>query len=435
MELQAIREKLQSLQAQPPAAETLSLPWSMSNESMVHEQALSAHADSSQERFSSVNLTPQDNQAAHRASPSRTPQYASENQSAQALAIETLKQRSRGGEAANARIDSLIAQELYRLEVQANIINEQSEKQAENILALKRSAQQASIGLRRQGIQNHPQLAIITEFLERYRSAAVPHLERDEQGYFALSYNTVNFQQAQQDAMDTADALRNRGQHLPTATSTSSTESIRTGQTSAPQDEALQDILFSQKIPAAYPNHHSAVTRSPISAGPANLSSVPQPTRTRKNRLEKSLGNTIDKVLSLFGQNKARKRKPTGIPIELMDNSAGHQHLEEGFIKPGTAAFTTDDNPSLSSSDSDEYTRSFSWLDGMIWFSGAAIARILMQTVALNYPIAQTLFVILLAGSICFALYKVVIAKSDDYSLIYRLCIVMAGLLLASLFK
>lgn len=123
--------------------------------------------------------------------------------------IETIKQRSLG-HAQAAHIDGLVSQELYRLEVQANNINVRSQQQAADIMALKRSAQQASVGLRRQGIHNHPQLAAITQFLDQYPSAVVPHIARDNSGYFALSYDTIDFQQAQQDAIDTARVLRNR---------------------------------------------------------------------------------------------------------------------------------------------------------------------------------------------------------------------------------
>ena len=76
----------------------------------------------------------------------------------------------------------------------------------------------------------------------------------------------------------------------------------------------------------------------------------------------------------------------------------------------------------------------FSWLDGTIWFSSAAIARIMIQAIAASYPIVQTLSLMGLVGVIVFALYKVIISKSTDYSLVYRLCIGMMGLFLAGLF-
>lgn len=383
MELQAIREKLQSLQAEPPAAETLYLPWS---EQTAHSRG----------QIEDVNR--------------------------QEIAIEALKQRSRSGDAMQARFDQLIAQELYRLEVQANVINEQSQKQAETILALKRSAQQASIGLRRQGIQDHPQLSIITHFLERCASAAVPQITRDNQGYFTLSYSTIDFQRAERDAVDTAHALRNRQQSV-------SEQGSAFG---------LQDQLFSEPIPSASP--------SPLS-------------RKRRSRLQKSFGNTIDKALYLFRQNQARKKRYAGSGGKSSLSHRSDIELAQGEIAQGWKASPLTAPSEVSGVEAEQLateglahdsskldareegfldlpgiTGQFSWLDGTIWFSGAAIARIVVQMIALTYPIVQTLFVVAIATTITFALYQVVINRSDDYSLIYRLCIVMMGLMLAGLF-
>ena len=196
MELQAIREKLQLLQAEPPAAETLVLPWSEAGGTASVPQPFRS-------------AVPAANQ-----SPQQKLDHQNPNKSPQEIAIEALKQRSRGGDqAANARIDNLVAQELYRLEVQANYINERSQQQAADIMALKRSAQQASVGLRRQGIHTHPQLTAITQFLESYESAAVPRMEKDDQGHFNLTYDTVDFSiEPSKMRSITAHTLRNRWQ-------------------------------------------------------------------------------------------------------------------------------------------------------------------------------------------------------------------------------
>jgi len=420
MELQAIREKLQSLQAESPAAEALTLPWSAVSEPDVSVHSAAYHnnphpvlSDKSTYEGAYSDGSRLDSHDAH---------AEVENQSPQAIAIETLKQRSRGGEGANARIDNLVAQELYRLEVQANIINEQSQRQAEDILALKRAAQQASVGLRRQGIQNHPQLAIITQFLERYSSASVPHITRDEQGHFMLSYNTLDFQRAQKDALETAHDLRSRAWR---------TDISKIGQ--------LQDELFSQPLPTGSrnPTKRQAEPYIPQDAY-SETDGATKPHRTRKNRLQKSLSNTIDKALYLFGQNRERKRKVTPLSAEItegLEMSVGIETLEEGYID-SDSAMNPDSNEAGSDDTSNrEISAQFSLLDGTIWFSGAAIARIIIQTIALTYPVVQTLFVTALAALISLALYKVLIARSNNYSLIYRLCIAMAGLLMASLFR
>ena len=394
----------------------MALPWTAIAAQDVSTHAASYHTQPYSDRQPANKNRPEPADQQYQTTDSRQ----AEDKSPQAIAIETLKQRSRGGSSENihpdsAHTDHLIAQELYRLEVQANIINEQSQRQADAILSLKRSAQQAAIGLARQGVQDHPQIAIISQFLAQYPSAAVPHIERNSQGHFALSYQSVDFQSAQKEAMRTAHNLRNRP-----------------WQANKPNLRDLQEELFSQPVPGGSATHkdsfewHEQDDKRLESNQIADSASA---TRPAKNRLQKSLGNSIDKVLYLFGQNKHRKRKVTELSAELTEGlELGHTYsdVEEGFIR-GEGTHTDDPIQPISPP--------FSWLDGTIWFSGAAIARIVVQTIALSYPIVQTLFVILLAGSITFALYRVVIARSSDYGIIYKLCIVMAGLLLASLFS
>ena len=116
---------------------------------------------------------------------------------------------------------------------------------------------------------------------------------------------------------------------------------------------------------------------------------------------------------------------PEGFDSDLEGLQAGE--WEEGMMN--SANFTA------SSDEEGDYSgHQFSWLDGMIWFSGAAIARIVVRDIAISHPIAQTAFLVALVGVIVFALYRVVISKSNDYSLVYRLCIGMAGLFVAGPF-
>lgn len=441
MELQAIREKLQSLQAQPPAAETLSLPWALSD-----EQMLSGHAAHYVAHDSTGNSHPVEQSSEHctayapATQQSHTERDNSDNKSPQEIAIESLKQRSRGGESANAHVDNLVAQELYRLEVQANIINEQSQRQAENILALKRSAQQASIGLRRQGIQTHPQLTVITQFLEHYPSVAIPHIERDNQGRFTLSYDTIDFQQAEHDAIATAHALRNR-QKPPATTATTSPVH------KAVLSENLPETLFSHPLPASLnranqkSDANSAYRSSSrtLELNSENSGNQTTSARPKKNRLQKSLGNTIDKLLYFLGSNKARKKKAIPLTRDVTEGidftAAQTTDVAEGFVNHELLTANSDADDRAINTNEHDNSSQFSWLDGTIWFSGAAIARLVIQSIAIHYPIAQTLFVLALASVITFALYKVVIARSNNYGLIYRLCIAMTGLLLTSLFN
>ena len=308
-----------------------------------------------------------------------------DTQSSQAIAIETLRRRSRGhDQAANARIDGLVSQELYRLEAQANNINARSQQQAADIMALKRSAQQASVGLRRQGIHDHPQLAAITQFLEQYTSAVVPHIERDDSGYFALSYDTIDFQQAQQDAIDMARVLRNR-QRSPHAQPFS--------QPVSPASEPSLKREISEKQTGF---SHSLVVSS--------------------HQIKKALSSTMSEINQRFQTPKHRRRqRKTAGGFALNAETLADESWKEGAMVSSR-------------------TPEFTWLDGTIWLSGAAIARIALQSVVAGHPIIATALMVGLAAAILFALYRVVVVETSNYTLIYRLCIGLIGLFLAGMF-
>ena len=184
MELQAIREKLLLLQAEPATAEVMSMPRGSSQQRPRTSLQSSRH--SSQRQAPAPTII--ENRPAH--------------------AAETLRQRSNVQTSTHA--NELITQEIERLQIHAQNINERSQQQAAEILAMRRSAQQAAVALRRQGLQDHPQLSIIEQFLEAYPSVAVPHLERDSSGQFCLRHSSVNLHHAEQEARSTAQALRNR---------------------------------------------------------------------------------------------------------------------------------------------------------------------------------------------------------------------------------
>ena len=403
MELQAIREKLQLLQAEPPAAETLALPWSESGRAVSTSGSVKqpfrpvppAEGQRPEQDLGSQNSGGQNSGGQN------------SGKSPQEMAIEALKQRSRGSDqAANARIDNLVSQELYRLEVQASHINERSQQQAADIMALKRSAQQASVGLRRQGIHNHPQLAAITQFLESYESAVVPHIERDAQGHFSLTYDTVDFRQAEQDAVNTAHTLRNR----------------RRAASPVPSQMPFSEPVATEHL-AAHPKSSPSSTYQVAEDWMKAAVSSPVDTLTQL------FGLASDQILGQTGSRRRRRRKrqtafvPEGFDSELEGLQPGD--WEEGMM----------DDLSADPAEEDDYSGTqFSWLDGAIWFSGAAIARIVVRDIAISYPIAQTVFLVALVGIITFALYQVVISKTNDYSLVYRLCIGMVGLFLAGLF-
>ncbi len=352
MELQAIREKLRSLQAEPPAAETLSMPWSPP---LASEPARGHRPEISGDR--------------------------------QAQAIEALQQRSRSHESAvHTRMEGLVAQEIYRLEVQAHNINVRSQQQAAEIMAMKRSAQQSTIALARQGIHDHPQLGAIAQFFASYQSAVVPHIDRDAQGYFTLTYTTIDFEQAEQEAIDTAQSLRQRsGSALFSRPIEAAVVSTRRAGESASKPEQVMEI-------------YGAVTES--------------------EWLRASMEGAVNQFNRILKQSPRYRRKKAIHPRSKEDaiNSI-HPDAEEQSLT------------------SDYSSEQFSWEEGATWFVGAAITRLAIELTAISYAAIRTSVLLALVGVISFALYQVMFSKSSDYSLVYRLLTAMAGLFLASFLR
>ncbi|MEL6158766.1 MAG: hypothetical protein AAGJ95_14495 [Cyanobacteria bacterium J06554_11] len=341
MELQAIREKLLMLQAEQPATEVASMPWS----------------------------SPQ--QTARPFSQPVSPSQAATEASPQAVAIATLKQRSnnqstQGSDSyrqeTDSRITELISQEIYRLEVLAQNINERSQQQTAEILAMKRSAQQAAVALRRQGIHDHPQLDIIEQFLQPYPSAAVPRLERNSSGEFCLTHATINLHSAEQEAAHTAQTLRN---------------------------------LQSSSQPHSRPELFSQA----ISAGPD---------------MQDLLDDPATEYPSPLGHRRPQQGWLSGI-----------RKLSGKFSSDRTAP--SDRNQAIASS-------RFSWMDGAIWFSAAAITRIVLAAIIASFPFLRMPLLLILFSAISFAIYRVFTSKSSDFTPAYRLGITLLGLFLGGSF-
>ncbi len=448
MELQAIKEKLQQLQAEPPAAEALTLPLPWADVTASGRYDGSAHTAAYNTAHTTTQTTKDAqaqsrNRADHRVDRLDNAFTEETTRSPQERAIEALKQRSAAGgvgsrgaampasgydRAAIAHRDNLVAQEICRLEVQASNINERSRQQAADIMALKRSAQQASVGLRRQGIQSHPQLAVITDFLTRYESAVVPHVERDSQGRFELTYDTIDFHRAEQDAMENAHTLRRRQQGVQASAADSLPPSVSGA---LPFAEPIASAFDSEALDSEERFGTSVENKKP---NPRRSSDYPEPDAwlsTLSNFFASTLGGfggLVEQVASPFmgllsGGSKRRHRRKVVRPE--MAHSFQSNSIEEGFLTGDSMDAVMDTHYAESN---------FSWLDGTIWFSGAAISRIVIQTIAVSYPLVQTAALLILVGIITFAIYRVISSSSHDYSLVYRLCIVMAGLFLAGLF-
>ncbi|MEM1254190.1 MAG: hypothetical protein AAGI69_17305 [Cyanobacteria bacterium P01_H01_bin.21] len=161
MELQTIRQKLQTLKASPP--ETVAAPWN----------------------------------------PSRLT-APSPNLAQVTTAIETLRQRS--GQTLSPPVTS---SSLQQFDAALRAVEQLAQQQQQ---ALKR-LQSLGAGLVQQ-IQpgTSPDVDDIARFLADCQTVEVPTVHRDTNGYLGLGYHLVDFQQAEHDATSNADALRVRSQ-------------------------------------------------------------------------------------------------------------------------------------------------------------------------------------------------------------------------------
>lgn len=276
--------------------------------------------------------------------------------------------------------DDLIAQEIHRLEMRAVDINHRSQQQAEDILGLKRAAQQAAIALTRQGIHDHPQLDVINRFFDRYAASHVPMIDRDDCGYFTLGDYSINLRRAEEEAIENAAVLR--GDRYP---------------------EALPSVLpFSQPIgDKTTLKQHT----QPTGGGPR--------TRRRKEsdrlaRLQTQMSHAISGLSTLW-KASLRSMPANASRKPISEGLATEQYLEN-YAR----------------------TREFSLADGAIWFSAAAIvARLVLKTLVSVLPIFQPILWLAPLGLFCYAIYLLFVAKSSNSTLMYRLVLVALGLFLS----
>ena len=184
MELQTIRQKLQTLKASPP--ETVAAPWGQSRQT-------SPSAD-----FIQVKT-----------------------------AIETLRQRS---EQPNA-LASIPHSGLQQFDNLLVTIEKLANQQQEALQHLH------NVGSRLMGQTQpgaSPDIDEIARFLGECPAIQIPMVERTSQGYLGLNYRTVNFRQAEQDATSNAATLRTRSrlfQHpLPSSQEHASARYTTTGE-------------------------------------------------------------------------------------------------------------------------------------------------------------------------------------------------------------
>ena len=204
MDLQAIKEKLQQLQAEPVESEVLAVPWSSSQQMTLpisRQPSYPAKQQTARRQTANKTSTSAIEKLQQRSAP------LSGSASAMSSGMSTGHSHASATEGYGG---DLIAQQIYRLEILASNINARSQEQAAELMAMKRSAQQATLALHRQGIHSHPQLEVIEKFLSQQNATSVPHIERDGNGQFYLNDEVVLLIKAELDALITAQGLRIR---------------------------------------------------------------------------------------------------------------------------------------------------------------------------------------------------------------------------------
>ncbi|MEM8503769.1 MAG: hypothetical protein AAF716_11525 [Cyanobacteria bacterium P01_D01_bin.1] len=399
MELQVIRDKLLSLKSESAVGDALLSPWAAPQSDDVPARGPVGHRtddrdlSSNQSNGNYLNNRSLDDRRSQRAK--TTPQV---------IAIEALRQRSGNhthgtshGVSDSSIGDALVSHELRQLEAIANTINDLSQQQTNELLQLKRSAQRAAISLRRQGVCAHPQLDIIHQFLEQSSSASVPNIEINGHERFHIHQTAINLNQAETEAVDNANTLRRQRTHQPAAIPFS--RPVAPGPTvgeylsqAQPYDSA--DHLYET------PLYETQQSHNPDSKQPKSAKHNAWRGRNPKVRL-KVAGR---RMLARLKQYIHNRNHQTSTRIERSEDAL--------YIKERNG---------------------FSWTDGIIWFVSAAIIRIILNALVINFSILKMPLLLILVGVISYAIYRIVLSKSTDMSATYRVGTALLGLFLGSL--
>ncbi|MEA5466020.1 hypothetical protein [Leptothoe sp. PORK10 BA2] len=167
MELQTIRQKLQTLKAAPP--ETIAAPWGQSRS------------------------------------------VPSPNLAQVTTAIETLRQRSSSPQSLGLAMApaNLSSPSLQQFDIALANVEQLAQQQQQALYRLKaqgdRLTQQIQPG-------TSPQIDHIAHFLATCNTLQIPTIQKNNEGYLSLAYYPVNFHQAENDATSNAEKLRLRSQ-------------------------------------------------------------------------------------------------------------------------------------------------------------------------------------------------------------------------------
>jgi hypothetical protein len=309
MELQAIRQKLQSLKAEAPVSEAISNPWAPPRPAAHTTAGLDV-----------------------------------------AAAIETLKQRSSRAYGDDALPGAtLLTQELHQFEGQLQRFNALASQQESIILGLRQLAAQMTPKLGQPGFDHEAELTAIAAFFEVHDSITVPVIESDRHGQLTVHYRLLDFYRAERDADSVAHSLRRR----PRA----SQPAQALNPASAAADQPWEPRHWGADLQAA--GHR---------LGPWLVSQA-----------RRSLGATAR-------NSRARPRYR------------------------------------------------FTVIDAAIWFSAAAILRVLLDVVFQFYPVLWTPLIGILIGIVAIALYRAVLTPAANPGFSYRILIALAGLFVGGQF-
>ncbi|MEO1402771.1 MAG: hypothetical protein AAFV72_16195 [Cyanobacteria bacterium J06635_1] len=346
MELQAIRQKLQSLKAEPAPDEALAIPWSQPRAHLPapsHPPSKSGpdlaqvQVDAAIEALKQRSSQPYGDPRDSRAEGDRDDRHAAHRHAAQRYGAPT---------------GTPLDQVLQHFESQLQKVNSLAEQQESAILGLKQLADHVADIISQQGIDDHPKLAAIAALFEAYPSTVIPTIECDRAGNYGLGYRTVDFYRAEHDAQLTAQTLRSR-----------------------------------------------------VSAEPGD-----QPPETD--------------LPTYFNQSPSQglPGKPTGFFEEGLLFLQSIWELTLSSFNPGAGASRQRTRPR------------FTLLDAAIWFSGAAITRILLDVIFQIYPVLWTPLVVTLIGVVAVTLYRTLLSNRPSLGFSYRILVALAGLLMGGQF-
>ncbi|MEO0456516.1 MAG: hypothetical protein AAF152_08025 [Cyanobacteria bacterium P01_A01_bin.114] len=352
MELQAIRQKLQSLKAEPTPDDALAIPWSSPRPRPVepNRPASKSGPDSTQVAAAIETLKQRSN-----------PSYGSSDIGGHGASGHGVSGHGVSGYRASAQAASeygdrstvALDQAVQHFESQLQRVNSLADQQESAILALKQLADHIETVLHQEGGADHPDAGAIAAFFEAYPSVEIPMIERDTAGNYSIGYRPVDCYRAEHDAQLTAQTLRRRGNSQP----------------------------------------YSPSPDTPI------------------------YFNTLDKATGFFEEGWLFLQSMWEMTLNsfnpLMGSTKPSSKVDASYRRPRTR---------------------FTFLDAAIWFSGAAIMRILLDVIFQIYPALWTPLVVLLIGVVAVTLYRTLLSSRPSIGFSYRILVALAGLLIGGQF-